>query len=231
MNYLKKLIKSTLPIIITYIISYLVIIIISIISYLLGYTNLNKIITILPYFLLITYIIIIIYLLQKYPINNKRPQKYFPYISLGITLSIFLNMLVFKISPPTKNQATIPLTLNIISSGIIGPIYEELLFRHILYNKLTTFNSKQNSLIITTIIFALIHLSLIKIAYALILGYILTKIYEQEQNISYPILIHISANITSIFLKEYNTYLFLLSLLNLLLALKLTLKQPKLTQN
>lgn len=224
MNYLKKLIKSTLPIITTYIISYIIIIIISIISYLLGYTNINKIITILPYPLIITYTIIIIYLLQKYPINKKKPQKYFPYISLGISISIFLNMLVFKISPPTKNQTTISLFLNIISSGIIGPIYEELLFRHILYNKLTTFNSKQKSLIITTLIFAIIHLSPIKIAYALILGLILTKIYEQKQNITYPILIHISANITSIFLKEYNTYLLLLSLLNLLLTLKLTLK-------
>ena len=150
---------------------------------------------------------------------------YFPYLLLGISLSVFLNMILFYVSPPTNSKTTIPLFLDIIASGIIGPIYEELLFRHIFYNKLKSFNSKKKSLYLTTIAFALIHLTPLKMIYALFLGFILTKVYQQKENILSPILIHVSANITSIFLFEYNTYLFFLSLISLFLGSYLVFKK------
>ena len=78
-----------------------------------------------------------------------------------------------------------------------------------------------SSIVITTIIFALIHLSPIRIIYAFILGLILNISYEQHKNILAPIIIHIAANTIVIFLDEYNTYILILSLISLTISIVL----------
>lgn len=229
MNYLKKLLLATLPILITYIIIILILILFAGIYNLLGYNDINHFLSISPYILIPSYIITIIILIKKYSIKirftNISKAKYFFYTSLGISFSIFLNMLIFKYFSISQTKYSLNLIINIISSGIIGPIYEEILFREIFYNKLLKFNSPKKSLIITTICFSLIHVSSIKMFYALILGYIFTKIYQKDNNILSPIIIHVSANITSIFLYEYNTYLLLFSLINLILYIYILIKK------
>lgn len=217
MSYLRKIITAILPLVITYLVSIFALILVALIYNLLGYNSIEKFLTLSPIFISIIYIVIIIFLIKKYPIKEKKSSKHFFYISLGISLSIFLNMILFKYFPKNKVDLKISLLLNIISSGIIGPIYEEIIFRHILYNQLKNFNSTKKSLYITTIIFSLIHVYPQKIIYAFILGLILNKIYEKDKNIISPILIHISANITSLFLVEYNPYLLYLSFLNILI--------------
>lgn len=223
MNYLKKLLSATFPILITYMIIILILILFAVIYNLLGYNDINHFLSISPYLLIPSYIITIIILIKKYSIKinftSLLKEKNFFYTSLGISLSIFLNMLIFKYFSIPKTKDSLKLIINIISSGLIGPIYEEILFRGIFYNKLLKFNSPKKSLIITTICFSLIHFSPIKMLYALVLGYIFTKIYQKDNNILSPIIIHVSANITSIFLFDYNTYLLLFSLINLLLCI------------
>lgn len=219
MSYLKKLIKALLPVIVATLASYGVILLSGLIYNLLGFTNLDFFIShILPYITIVTYLLLILFLVKKYPPQITRPKAYFPYLSLGISMAIFLNMLIFKMIPPIPATLSLSLPLNILNSGLIGPIYEEVLFRHILYNRLQKFNSPQKALLLTTVAFSLIHLSPIKIVYAFLLGLILNIIYQKDKNILSPILIHSSANITSIFLFEYNTYLLILSLINLILS-------------
>ena len=220
---MKYNLKSSIEIIITYILNYILIIITGLIYNALGYSNLEYLVNnIIPYILLIFYILTIIYLYKKNYIKEpKVPTKqYFPLILLGIALATLLNMIIFLIIP-SSNQVTIPTFLAIISSGIIGPIYEEILFRYLLYNRLKQKYSIKKSILITTIIFALIHISPLKIIYAFILGLILNVAYEKYHKIIAPILIHISANTIVIFLYEYNTYIFLLSIINLIISIKL----------
>ena len=220
---MKYIIKSSKELIITYIINYLVIIITALIYNYLGYNNLEYFITnILPIILITFYILTIIYLYKKNYINEKSLSKkeYFPLSILGISIATLLNMIIFILSPPTTTTS-LELPISIISTGIIGPIYEEILFRYILYNRLKNKYSIKKSILITTIIFSLIHLSPIKIIYAFILGLIINISYERHNNILAPILIHISANTIVIFLYEYNTYILLLSIICLMLSIKL----------
>lgn len=218
-----KIIVSMKEIFITYILNFIIIIVSGLIYNALGYYDTDLFINnYLPYILVIYYIIAIIYLYKKNKIqeNSLSKKKYFPFISLGISLSILLNMIIFKINPsqiPTTNIKTII----IISTGIIGPIYEEILFRYLLYNRLKKIYNYKKALLITTTIFAITHLNPIKISYAFILGLIFNYTYEKENNIIVPILIHISANIMSVFLYEYNTYLLILSTIYLLISVKL----------
>ncbi|MCI6265967.1 MAG: CPBP family intramembrane metalloprotease [Erysipelotrichaceae bacterium] len=130
-----------------------------------------------------------------------------------------MNMLIYKIIP-LQETPTIALPIAFLSSGLIGPIYEEILFRYLFFNRLKKYFSKKKAILITTLIFALIHLSPIKIIYAFFLGLILTISYEKYQTILAPVLIHIFANSIVLFLNEYNTYILLLSIINLGLNIK-----------
>ena len=218
---MKYILKSSKEIFITYILNYVIIIISGFVYNLLGYNNINLFINnILPYIILLFYIITIIYLYYKnYQKENKfSPNQYYPLISLGISLAVFLNMIIFLIYPQ-KSTVTLSMPLAIISSGIVGPIYEEVLFRYLLYNRLKNKYSIKKSLLITATIFALIHLQPIKIIYAFLLGIIINIFYEKNKNILAPILIHISANTIVIFLSEYNTYILILSLINLIISI------------
>lgn len=229
---MKNILKSAKEIIITYILSYIIIIIACLLYTLLGYQNLDKFLNTGCLFIsLIYYLATIYYLYHK----NKQTEptlpnnKYYPLILLGISLATILNMIIFKITPP-QATSTLPIYLAILSSGIIGPIYEEILFRYLLYNRLKKFYSIRTSTLITTIIFAIIHLNPIKIIYAFIISLVLTTTYEKEKNILAPILIHIAANSIVIFLSAYNTYILLLSTICLLISIKL-LSHKSLTIN
>lgn len=219
---MKKIILSAKEIIITYILQYLLIIILCLFYTLLGGKNLTKFInTYCSIFLLIFYIIITIYLYNKNKITepNLNKKYYFPLISIGISIACLLNMVIFIIHKNTITSNLSNLFL-LISSGIIGPIYEEVLFRYIFLNKLKQFNTTKKAIIINSLIFALIHITPIKICYAFILGLILNITYQKYKNIKAPIIIHISANIIVLFISTFNIYILVLSFIILLLNKK-----------
>ena len=92
----------------------------------------------------------------------------------------------------------LPMIIQIISSGICGPIIEELIFRGIIYNKLKEFNKKKFSIILTSVIFGLIHGNIINSIYAFIVSFILIKLYDKYKTLKAPILMHIFLNTTII---------------------------------
>lgn len=224
MNLLKNILKYSKEIFITYILNYLLIFLLCLIYTLLGHQDLTRFMnTYCLYTSLIFYILTIIYLYKRNYQKESRlsKKKYIPLISLGISTAITLNMVIFLIIPPQTITNPIHPVLNLISSGIIGPIYEEILFRYLLYNRLKKKYQSTKAIIITSILFGLIHISPIKIIYALILGFIINFSYEKNKNILAPILIHIAANSIVLLLTEYNTYIFLLSIINLIISIKL----------
>ena len=230
MKNIKLILKSSKEIIITYFLNYLLIFISCLFYTLLGYKDLDNFInTYCFYISLIYYIIIIIYLYQKNKQKESKIQgkQYFPLLYFGISIAIFLNMIIFLIIPPQPVEIQLSPLLALISTGVIGPIYEEILFRYLLYNRLKNKLTIKKSIIITTIIFALIHLTPVKIIYAFILGLILNITYEKHKNIIAPILIHIGANSVVILLTEYNFYILFLSLINLIISLKLNINKDE----
>ena len=234
MNNIKIILKSMKEIIITYILQYILILILCIIYTLLGHNNLNNFInTYCIFFLLIYYLITIIYLYNKNKIKESKIKPniktLYLTISVGISISLILNMIIFKLTNNIGTR-TLPIPLAIISSGLIGPIYEEILFRYILYNRLNQYYNTNKSILISTSIFAIIHINPVQILYAFILGLIITIFYNKYKNIIIPIIIHISANTIVIFLSNYNIYILLLSLLVMILNI-LIITKNKLSTN
>lgn len=157
---------------------------------------------------------------QSSPINKKLLLLMIP---LGVTISLIYNNLTITFKEPsiltTKNIIII-----ILYTSIIGPIFEEILFRYVTYNKLKDIYNSNISILITTTIFSLLHQGLISIAYAFILGLILSYIYKKTQNILYPITIHIFANFASIFITSYQPIVLILSITILLITIYLIKK-------
>ena len=185
----------------------------------------------------IIFIPILYRVFKKYREKNKFKLKdIIVSIVLGITLSLTYNIILFGLNnlyhfTNKFEVSTIPIIIQIICSGILGPILEELVFRGIVYNKLKTFNKPMISIILTSVIFALFHSNIIDAIYAFIVSFILIYIYEKYKTLKAPILMHISLNTTIILMLNliiqnylvFNLYLLIISIITLLI-LKIYLK-------
>ena len=121
---------------------------------------------------------------------------------LGVFIAIFFNTFIYTLNgvvhiTDSYKVSSLPLMVTIISSGIIGPILEELLFRGIVYNKLLEFNNHKKSCIITSVMFSIIHFpNLITMIYTLILSFIMIYLYDKYKTLNAPIIFHIGINTT-----------------------------------
>lgn len=134
------------------------------------------------------------------PKFNIKPNINIAYIIIvGMLLSLSLNSLIINLNKILNIQNNMLdnkyLITMIISSVIIGPIIEELMFRGIIFNKIKTFNKIDVSIILTTLIFAFFHDTLFQMLYAFIIGYICIKLYLNYNSLLYPIIFHASCNI------------------------------------
>lgn len=137
---------------------------------------------------------------KKYEKQTNTKINYFYLIILGVILSLMYNVFAYYLNFSLKtslfdNNSNVAVTL--LSTGILGPIIEELMFRGIIYNELKSKYSNMKSILITTIFFAIIHINIIQILYALIIGFILIFVYEKYNNIKAPIILHMASNITT----------------------------------
>ena len=110
---------------------------------------------------------------------------YFPYLLLGIALAIIYNMIIFKLGIKFDTIDKMPIVLNILCSGIIGPVFEEILFRYSLINKLEKFNSKIMVIILSSLIFGFFHNNIVTIVYATIVGFVNSYLYLKNKDIIY----------------------------------------------
>lgn len=162
-------------------------------------------------------------LIKKYRKENTfKIKNIFLPVILGIVISLIYNIFLFSLNNKfhfTKSfeLSSIPILIQIISSGIIGPILEELLFRGIVYNKLKEFNKLKIAIILCSIIFSLMHSNIIDMIYAFCVSFMLIHLYEKYKTLKAPILMHMSLNITIILLFSsiikgyilFNLYLFI----------------------
>ena len=100
-----------------------------------------------------------------------------------------------------------------IATVIISPIFEEILYRGLMYNKLKEISNAFIGVLISSILFALLHIPgygfNIKIFCFVLDGILLTYCYEKTDNIYVPILVH-SINNFFIFLFNYVYFYFLI---------------------
>lgn len=211
MKYLKNLILSFKEIFLLFILQY------AILLSCLFVFGMNKSIIIGSIFICI---IEIIYVVFKYKGKKIKVEQYnlFPYILLGIGITTTYNMILFAMNLGNEVNTNINIVFNIICSGIIGPIFEETLFRYSFINYLKKFNSTKMSIIISSIVFAICHTGITTIIYAFIIGLVNSYLYIKKKNILVPIVIHMSANIFVNVLNIFNPYILIIGIFLIVLS-------------
>ena len=127
-------------------------------------------------------------------ISFRKDEHYSLWLLLGVFFSLICNILLFDFSLITE-VAYSNITV-LLSTGVLGPIIEECVFRGVIYNKLKKQYSFKASLIITSILFAVYHLNLIQGIYAFLFSILITYIYEKSSNLLGPIIVHCFGNLS-----------------------------------
>jgi len=135
-----------------------------------------------------------------FKINNKRTiplvivamiALYFgiigPIISL-IPVPEFLKQIFIDLAKQTN-------VFSFISMVIVAPIFEELIFRGIMLDGLLKKYSPKKSILISSILFGLVHLNPWQFIGALIIGVFIGWVYYHSKSISLAIIIHAANNL------------------------------------
>lgn len=89
-----------------------------------------------------------------------------------------------------KSQDTVALIIFFITASILAPIFEEIIFRGFLLPSLTRYLPVSVAIIVTGIIFALVHLSLSEAIPLATLGILLGIVYTRSQSLLASITLH-----------------------------------------
>ncbi len=114
---------------------------------------------------------------------------------IGVTISGMLNL----IPGVGLENTTIDLigeqdlVMNIILTGILGPIVEEFMFRKVLIDGIGRYSRKM-AIILSGIMFGLFHMNIYQMFYAAFLGMLLAYIYVRTGKIWLTMLLHITIN-------------------------------------
>ncbi len=95
-----------------------------------------------------------------------------------------------------------PLWLEVLVTGIIGPLMEELLFRGLVYRRLRETARVVPAVLISAAIFGAIHGNFLQFVYAFLVGTVLAYACERFRSVLAPFCIHAGANIASVLLTE-----------------------------
>ena len=155
--------------------------------------------------------ITMIYYIIQFIFDNAFLFNFFKYFNDVLTgkknITIYDILILEKLQRPRFEP------FMLIATVIISPIFEEILYRGLLYNKLKEISNVFIAVFISSILFAFLHIPgygfNIKMFSLVLDGILLTYCYEKTDNIYVPILVH-SINNFFIFLFNYVYFYFLI---------------------
>lgn len=153
-----------------------------------------------------------------YNVKDRQKAELWRYVGiivLAITACVGLNNLVTLSNLATVSDSykttsesfySSGYLLQLVGIGIIIPIFEELLFRGVFYNRLLGMTTKRRAMIGSAIVFGVYHGNLVQALYGGIMGYLLVYVYEKYGSLKAPILGHITLNLVSILMTKYGVF-------------------------
>ena len=127
---------------------------------------------------------------------------------LGLTASLGINGLIevtglYKLFPLYEEEFVEVLfdenvILTIISSVILAPIIEEIVFRRFVFNRMRESVNYLVAAVLSSLNFVVIHGNMIQMVFAFTIGMLLCYIYEKYNNLIAPIFLHAMVNATSV---------------------------------
>ena len=93
--------------------------------------------------------------------------------------------------------------LTLISVGIVGPVFEEILFRGLIFGELRKITKVKAALFIQAVLFGLYHMNIVQGIYATLLGLLIGFVYYRSNSIIAPVIIHVTINSLSVIINEF----------------------------
>lgn len=131
-----------------------------------------------------------------------------------------LNFLVGFYIPSMSLESSIPILGVFISTVIVSPISEELIFRGVLLNRLRLFTPTIFAILISSLLFGAFH-TFGSIISAFVFAICMAILYIKTENICVPILAHFLNNLFAEIIRfvDYNQLLFTNNLIMLIVSL------------
>lgn len=150
--------------------------------------------------------------IQNLPVNKKAPPYQYIWTAiLGISVCIGGNVLIIMTnlafsSSSYQNASAVfytpPFPVQVICLGFIIPISEELLFRGLLFKRCRGMMEFLPAALSISILFGFSHGNLVQFIYAFGLGMLLAYVCEKYGSLKAAILLHVTANLTSLIMTR-----------------------------
>jgi membrane protease YdiL (CAAX protease family) len=153
--------------------------------------------------------------LPNHPVPEKRPLRPGTFVLialLGFAAAYLLNLLAAGLSSLlealkgselknplsmlTNDASSSPLAM-LLFAVVIGPLVEEIIFRHILFKKLAGYGAK-TYLFFSALVFALYHANLYQVFYAFALGLIFAFLTYRTGSIKASAVLHVLVNLVGL---------------------------------
>ena len=95
-----------------------------------------------------------------------------------------------------------PMWFQLLGTGVIVPVCEELIFRGLMYNRLKDYVPVKWALLMSALAFGIGHGNLVQGVYGFALGYMMAYLYERTNKLWVPMLFHVVANSVSVLITE-----------------------------
>lgn len=92
--------------------------------------------------------------------------------------------------------------VELVSFGIVAPLAEELLYRGIVYGRLSDWMSIPVAALVSALVFSGLHFNIVQFAYAFPMGLLLVFFLERCHSLIYAILGHVGANLLTVLRVE-----------------------------
>ena len=142
-------------------------------------------------------------------------KEYASVLVMSISLAVGLNnVLLFldlaKYSKAYQEAVKVlyapSLIEQILLTGILIPIVEELIFRGLLFKILRKWIPFVFAMMISAVLFGLYHGNLVQFVYASLCGLMLAYFYERFQSVVVPICAHMVMNLVAVLFTEYGIF-------------------------
>ena len=155
---------------------------------------------------------------QPREMREKKLLRLLLVCAAAVCLSVSLNNLILMTDLKEQSETYQKVNASFFSStvwvelfgtSVVTPILEEMLYRGLVYNRLKRSGRTGMAIVISGLIFGLIHFNLVQFLYAGLIGIFLAVVYETEGTLLVPVLAHAAANAVAVarvetgFLQEF----------------------------
>lgn len=147
----------------------------------------------------------------KTPFSKETVKNICYVIIIALCLSVSLNNIIcmsplVEASTEYENASNAfygsTIWLEVLGSGLITPILEEMLHRGVVYTRLRRMTGVWPSVIISALIFAILHFNVVQFVYALLLGIVFALLVEKTGKLYIAVLAHMVANTLAVIRTE-----------------------------